>query len=53
MMSKSYIQMMFVLLIIIVILPPYMEIFKALSLYLGMNLNILRFDKSIDNRRIC
>ena len=30
--------------IIIVILPPYMELFKALRLYLGMSLKILRFD---------
>jgi hypothetical protein len=39
--------MMIVYVIIIVILPPYMELFKALSLYLGMNLKILRFANSI------
>jgi hypothetical protein len=40
--------MMIVYLIIIVILPPYMELFKAFNLYLGMLLKILRFDESID-----
>jgi hypothetical protein len=41
--------MMIVLVIIIVILPPYIELFKAFWLYLGINFEILRFAKSIDH----
>jgi len=32
-----------ILFIIIVILPPYMEIYKVFNLYLGINFEILRF----------
>ncbi len=40
--------MMIVFVIIIGILPPYIELFKAFSLYLGINFEILRFDKSYE-----
>ena len=43
--------MMIVYLIIIVILPPPMEIFKVLSPHLGMTLEILRLIELGLNRR--